>query len=154
MKQYLLIMVLTVSMAGPSIAAEADVKAEAGVQAQSEQGFFSSAWGSVKSFFGGSDETQVPEKEAAVEEAREPSMIDKAADGTKAGVDWTADKTKKGAEWTADTAVNVKDGAVDGAKAVGGAVKKGAVAVGGAVKGVFTSDTEVAVDAEASAEAK
>lgn len=160
MKRHIAIFITAALLSGPAFAAEAEVNAQANVQTESEAGFFTRAWTGVKDFFGFSADEQATteaetEAEASVQaEAEDGSLIDKAADGTKAGVEWTADKAKKGAEWTKDTAIDVKDDAVGGAKAVGGAVKEGASKVGGAVKGVFTSDAEVEADAQVSAESK
>ncbi|GEM_PF-2773389 len=158
MNRFTVIFLSSVFIALPAWAAEADVQAEAGVQAETEEGLFSRGWNNFKGFFGFNGEEQPVEEQAAAEPQTKPetvaeddSLIDKAAESTKAGVDWTADKAKKGAEWTKETAVNVKDDAVGGAKAVGGAVKEGAGKVGGAVKDVFTSDSKV--EAEATVEA-
>lgn len=150
MKRHTLALIVMLGFTGPVMAAEANVNAQADVQAETEAGFFSRTWAGIKGFFGaGEDETTAAEPEDVEEDQ---SLIDKAAESTKAGVDWTADKAKKGAEWTKETAINVKDDAVGGAKAVGGAVKEGASNVGSAVKGVFSSDTSVEVEAEAETE--
>lgn len=149
MKRHTVILLTALTLSAPVLAADAEVQAEAGVQAESDAGFFSRAWGGVKNFFGvEKEEAAEPAPEPA--RAEEPRLIDKAAESTKAGVDWTADKAKKTADWTKETAGNVKDDAVGGAKAVGNAVGDGAAKVGGAIKGALSTDAEV--EAEVSAE--
>lgn len=151
MKRHLIVLLAAASISAPALAAEAEVNAEAGVQAETEAGFFSRAWGGVKGFFGFDEDAPAKETPA---QAEEPGLVDKAAESTKAGVDWTADKAKKTATWTKETAVDVKDDAVGGAKAVGNAIGDGAAKAGNAIKGALSTEAEVDVEAEASAESK
>ena len=154
MKRHIFILLTAMFITAPAMADEAQVNAGASVQAESDTGFFSSAWGGIKGFFGFDGDAEEDAQPAPQAKPDEPGMIDKAAASTKAGVDWTADKAKKTAEWTKETAVDVKDDAVGGAKAVGSAVGEGAAKVGGAIKGALSSDAEVEVEAEASAESQ
>lgn len=154
---FMLLVMMAFSL--PSQAEEVAASAETEVQA--EAGFFSRTWTSIKDFFAGEDEateaevqaeaetkaattsteTQA-EVEANVEAQADDSLVDKAAESTKAGVDWTADKAKKGAEWSKETAKDVT-------QATGKGVKK----MGAAIEGLFSSEAETQVDAEASVEA-
>lgn len=138
----------------PAYAAQADVDAEIQVQQEpAEQGFFSRSWANVKNFFAGDDapDEEPSDSHAAVAEASteaelkaeaetgdDGSLVDAAAEKTKAGVDWTADKAKKGAEWTKETAKDVT-------KATGKGIKK----TGEAIEGLFPNENDTTVDAEA-----
>ena len=154
------VLLCAMTMSIPVQAEEAAGSAETEVQV--EGNIFSRAWTSVKNFFAGEEEVSVAESEETAPVAEQSSteadaqveagveaeveadgsLVDKAAESTKAGVDWTADKAKKGAEWTKETAKDVT-------QATGKGVKK----VGAAIEGLFPNANDTQVDAEASVEA-
>ncbi|MDX1496811.1 MAG: hypothetical protein R3352_04595 [Salinisphaeraceae bacterium] len=125
-------------------AEETGVSAEAEVQ--TEGGFFSRTWANIKGFFGGDDEAEAEaeaevEAKAEAQAEQEPSMMEKAADKTKAGAEWTKEKAKAGAEWTKETAK-------DATEATGRGIKKGGAAIEGMVSDDRAVEAEANVDAE------
>lgn len=157
MKRLLVSVFLCSSLLSTAVYAEqADVNV--GAEVQTEEGFFSRTWTNIKGFFAGDEEAaEEPAAEATTadesasqanaevnaEAEADGSLVDSAAEKTKAGVDWTADKAKKGAEWTKETAKDVT-------KATGKGIKK----TGEAIEGLFPDKDNTTVDAEAQVDAE
>ena len=139
---FILVSAVTLPVHAEQAAASADANVEA------EAGFLSRSWASIKGFFGGNANEEQASTQAEIkaqttgEAAKDESLVDKAADTTKAGVDWTADKAKKGAEWTKETAKDVT-------KATGKGIQK----AGAAIEGLFPNANDTTVDAEAAVDA-
>lgn len=150
-----LLMLLGMVFSLPAYAEQGMVAAEAEVQ--TEGNIFSRAWSGIKGFFKAEEKTPEaraeepaqaaqsakPNTQATAEAEADVSLVDKAAESTKAGVDWTAEKAKQGAEWTKETAKGVT-------KATGKGVKK----VGEAIEGLFPTPNDTTVDAEAGFDAE